>query len=170
MAKKVKDAIDTGAKHAKSAADKAAKRAKDVEALKRTPKGNDPFHREPMTLQQHELFIRNEFSAVELAFIAVAADVDPNLVAVNHMLATPEFRLARKLGQIGRGHQAVFDPEEVKDLDELILGEKGRAEGAMYRDVHRYLAKCVLDILVLPEGKDRLSKAIAHGQNFTPLD
>lgn len=30
MAKKVKDAIDSGAKHAKSAADKAAKRAKDA--------------------------------------------------------------------------------------------------------------------------------------------
>ena len=147
-----------------------AKRAKDVEALKRVPKGNDPFHQDPMTRQQHELFTRNEFSAVELAFIAVVADVDPNLVTVNHMLATAEFRLARKLGQIGHGHQAVFDPEEVKDLDELILGEKGRAEGAMYRDVHRYLAKCVLDILVLPAGKDRLSKAIARGQDFTLPD
>ncbi len=147
-----------------------AKRAKDVEALKRTPKGNDPLHREAMTRRQHELFTRNEFSAVELAFIAVAADVDPNLVTVNHVLATAEFRLARKLGQIGRGHQALFDPEEVKDLDELILGEKGRAEGAMYRDVHRYLAKCALDILVLPGGKDRLNKAIAHGQDFARPD
>lgn len=140
-----------------------AKRAKDIEALKRPPKGNDPFHQEPMTRQRHELFTRNEFSAAELAFIAVAADVDPNLVTVNHMLATPEFRLARKLGQIGRGHQAVFDPEEVKDLDELILGERGRDEGAIYRDVHRYLAKCALDILALPGGKDRLNKAIAPG-------
>jgi hypothetical protein len=147
-----------------------AKRAKDVEALKRPPKDNNPFHQEPMTRQQHELFTKNEFSAVELAFIAVAADVGPNLVTVNHVLATAEFRLARKLGQIGRGHQAVFDPEEVKDLDELILGEKGRAEGAMYRDVHRYLAKCALDILVLPGGKDRLNKAIAHGQDFALPD
>jgi hypothetical protein len=50
-----------------------AKRAKDVGASKRPPKGNNDFHHEPMTRQQHELFTRNEFSALELAFIAVAA-------------------------------------------------------------------------------------------------
>lgn len=143
-----------------------AKRAKVVETLKRPPKGTAPFRQEPMTRQQHQLFTRNAFSAAELAFIAVAADVDPNLVTVNHMLATREFRLARKLGQIGRGHQTVFDPEEVRDLDELLLGDQGRAEGAMYRDVHRYLAKCVLDILALPGGRARLNEAIAPRQEL----
>ncbi|MDU1497540.1 MAG: hypothetical protein E6614_01920 [Bradyrhizobium sp.] len=148
-----------------------AKRAKDVEALKRPPKGNNPFHQEPMTRQQHELFTRNEFSALELAFIAVAADVDPNLITINHVLATPEFRLARKLGQIGRGHQAVvLDSEEIKDLNELILGEQGHAEGAMYREVHRYLAECTLDILALPGGRDRLNDAIAQGQELAVAD
>ena len=123
-----------------------------------------------MTRGQHELFTRNEFSALELAFIAVAADVDPNLVTVNHVLATPEFRLARKLGQIGRGHQAVLDLEEIKDLNELILGEQGHAEGAMYREVHRYLAECTLDILALPGGRDRLNDAIAQGQELAVPD
>jgi len=43
MAKKVKDAIDTGAKHAKSAADKTAKRAKDAtdKAAKRARDATD---------------------------------------------------------------------------------------------------------------------------------
>jgi hypothetical protein len=143
-----------------------AKRAKDVEARKRSPKGNNDFHDEPMTRQEHELFTRHEFSALELTFIAVAADVDPNLVTVNHVLATPEFRLARKLGQIGRGHQTVFEQEEIKDLNELILGEQGHAEGAMYRDVHQYLAQCFVDLLALPGGRDRLNDAIVLGQEL----
>ncbi len=147
-----------------------AKRAKDVEALKRPPKDNNPFHQEPMTRQQHELFTRSKFSAVELAFVAVAADVDPNLVTVNHVLATTEFRLARKLGQIGRGHQAVFDPEEIRDLNELISGEQGRVEGAMYLDVQQYLAECIQDVMALPGGKARLDEAIAPGQDFALLD
>ncbi|MDU6322924.1 hypothetical protein, partial [Bradyrhizobium sp.] len=78
---------------------------------------------------------------------------------------------ARKLGQIGRGHQAVvLDSEEIKDLNELILGEQGHAEGAMYREVHRYLAECTLDILALPGGRDRLNDAIAQGQELAVAD
>lgn len=140
-----------------------AKRAKDIEALKRSPKGNNPFHQDPLTRHQHDLFTSNAFSAVELAFIAVAADVDPNLVTVSHMLATPEFRLARKLGQISRGHQTVFDSEQIKDLNELILVDHRHADSAMYREVHRYLAECILDILALPGGRDFLSDAISKG-------
>jgi hypothetical protein len=34
--------------------------------------------------------------------------------------------------------------EEIKDLKELILGERGHAEGAMFLEVHRYLAECAL--------------------------
>ncbi len=147
-----------------------AKRAKDMESLKRPPKGNNPFDRQAMTRGQHEMFTRNEFSPLELAFIAVAADVDPNLITVNHVLATPEFRLARKLGQIGRGHRTVFDSEEIKDLNELILGGRGHAEGTVYREVHRYLAECTLDILALPGGRDRLNDAIPQGQELALPD
>lgn len=147
-----------------------AKRAKKVEALRRPPKNNNPFHREPMTYQQHALFTRNEFSAVDLTFLAVAADIDPNLVTINHVLATPEFRVARKLGRIGRGHRISLDLEEMRDLKELILGKRGHAEGAMFREVHGYLAECALELLPMAEWSVRLDDAILHEQELTLPD
>lgn len=143
-----------------------AKRAKKVELLRRPSKGDSFFHREPMTRQQHMLFVGNEFSAIELAFVAVVADVDPNLITTNHILATPEFHLARKLGRTSRDSQTSFDLEEVKDLKELILGERGHADGAMYREVHRYLAECALEILPMDEWLNRVNEAIARGQEL----
>lgn len=147
-----------------------AKRSKKVEGLSRPPKGDNPFHREPLTSQQHALFVRNEFTAVELAFVALAADVDPNLLSTNHVLATPEFRLARKIGRIGRGNQLSFDGEEIRDLQELILGRRGHAGGAIYLEVHRYLAECALELLPRAEWSHRLNEAIARGQDLTLPD
>lgn len=125
---------------------KLAKRAKKIEALRRPPKDGNLFWREPMTRQQHALFSGDEFSAVELAVIAVVADVDPNLITANHILATPEFRLARKLGRIGRGVQATFDLDDEWVLREFVLGQRGHADGAMFQGVHRFLAGCARDI------------------------
>jgi hypothetical protein len=78
------------------------------------------------------------FRRLSWPFVAVATNVDPNLIATNHILATPEFHLARKLGPTGRNNQTSFDLEEVKDLKQLILGEEGHADGALYREVYRY--------------------------------
>ena len=143
-----------------------ANRATKVERLQRPPKGDNPFHREPMTAKQHAVFGRNEFSALELAFVAVAADVDPNLLTANHVLATPEFRLARKIGRIGRGHQASFDLDEVKDLKELILKGRGNAERVMYFEVHRYLADCALELMPATAWPHRLNDAISEGREL----
>jgi hypothetical protein len=147
-----------------------AKRFKKVEELRRAPKGDNPFHRDPMTLRQHALFAREEFTALELAFIAVAADVDPNLIVTNHVLATPEFRLARKIGRIGRGHGTSFDGEEIKDLKRLILADPNHAEGGIYADVDRYLIECARELLSTKEWLHRLNYAIATGQTLTLPD
>ena len=112
-----------------------------------------------MTSQQHAMFARNKFTALELAFVALAADVDPNLLTANHVLATPEFRLARKLGRIGRGNRTSLDNEEIRDLQELIFGRRGHAGGAMYLEVHRYLAECALELLPAAEQLHRLDDA-----------
>lgn len=151
--------------HATTVAEKKhqlSKQAKKQLQRRRAPKGNDPFAGEPATKQQIALFGHGDFSALELAFIAVAADVDPNLVSTNHALATPEFRIARKLGRMGRNHHTPLDIEEINDLQHLILGEAGHADTAMFQDVHRYLAECALELLPLDEWKRRLKDALAN--------
>jgi len=130
---------------------------------------NDSFANEPMSKRQHALFASAEFSAFELAFIATAADVDPNLISANHVLATPEFRLARKLGRAGRNHMTAFATEEIEDL-RLVLGEAGCAENAMYKDVHRYLAQCALELLPFNEWGQRIDDAQARKRELVLSD
>jgi hypothetical protein len=145
---------------------KVAKQADKLMKRRRAPKGNAAFGGEPATKRQLALFDSGEFSMLELAFIAVVADVDPNLVSPNHALASPEFRVARKLGRAGRGHQTSFEPEELSDLQHLILDRAGHAGGTMYQDVHRYLLECALELLPMDAWTKRSADALANKTRF----
>lgn len=114
---------------------------------------------EPMNPRQHELLSDGEFSAKELAYIASQADVDPNVLDPSHVLATPEFVLARKLGRLCRGAQIELNLVEVGDLHDWIFCKK-RME--IYSDIYDLLTQMAFSIRPAEWWAETLEGAIAR--------
>lgn len=114
---------------------------------------------EPMNPRQHELLSAGEFSAMELAYIASEADVDPNLLSPSHVLATPEFVLARKLGRLCRCAQLEFSHAEVGDLHDWLVCKKSIE---MYPDIHDFLTRMAFSIRSPEWWADALEGAITR--------
>ena len=98
----------------------------------------------PMTKGRHKYFSECPFSPFELTFIAFTADVDPNLLSTQHVLATPEFRLARMLRRLYWGQQVRPEFAELGLVHELVLGQPG--EHFTYTDTRAFLTKAALDL------------------------
>ena len=75
---------------------------------------------DPMTKEMHQAFTRRDFSPEELVFIAATAGIDPNLLCIAHVLATPEFRLAQMLRKMSFGEEYRAGPLEVGVLREMF--------------------------------------------------
>jgi len=74
----------------------------------------------PMTKEMHQAFTRRDFSPEELVFIAATAGIDPNLLCIAHVLATPEFRLAQMLRKMSFGEEYRAGPLELGVLREMF--------------------------------------------------
>lgn len=75
---------------------------------------------DPLTKEMHQEFRSHDFSTEELTFIASTAGIDPNLLCIPHVLATPEFRLALMLRKMSLGEQYKVGPLELGVLRELF--------------------------------------------------
>ncbi len=75
---------------------------------------------DPMTRALHQEFTSPDFSPEELTFIAAAAGIDPNLLCISHVLATPEFRLAQMLRKMNLREEYLAGPVELGLLRELF--------------------------------------------------
>ncbi|MGL3107266.1 hypothetical protein [Bradyrhizobium sp. BR 1432] len=75
---------------------------------------------DPMTKTMHQEFTRHDFSPEELVFVAATAGVDPNLLCIAHVLATPEFRLAQMLRKMNLREEYLAGPLELGVLRELF--------------------------------------------------
>ena len=99
---------------------------------------------DPMTKRRHQYFSECQFSPFELTFIAFTADIDPNLLSTQHVLATPEFNLARMLRRLYWGQQVRPEFAELSLVHELVFGPPG--DHAPYTDTRAFLAKAALDL------------------------
>jgi hypothetical protein len=99
---------------------------------------------DPMTKKRHADFSKSPFSPDELIFIASAVDIDPNLLSLEHVLATPEFNLARKLRSCLYNERVVLDPVELQLLHELICCPP--AGPVLYPKVREFLAQLALEL------------------------
>jgi hypothetical protein len=99
---------------------------------------------DPMTKRRHKYFSEGHFSPFELTFIAFTADVDPNLLSTRHVLATPEFNVARMLRRLYWGQQVRPEFAELRIVYELVFGPPG--EHTPYTDTRAFLAKAVLEL------------------------
>lgn len=75
---------------------------------------------DPMTKEMHQEFTSRDFSPEELVFVAATAGVDPNLLCIAHVVATPEFRLAQMLRKMSLREQYKAGPLELGVLRELF--------------------------------------------------
>ena len=99
---------------------------------------------DPMTKAQHEYLSHGDFSPFELTFIAHAADVDPNLISIEHVLATPLFTIARMLRRLYVGQQVRPEFAELDALSELIFGTPGKP--VLYPVSREFVLKAALDL------------------------
>jgi hypothetical protein len=113
----------------------------------RRKKPFDPTKKEVMTKYEHSLIVANAFTAVELAEIAIRADIEPNLLCSAHALAWPEFGIARKIGRLGGGQGVKFDAREIALLHRAILVDEERRPQSMFSAVHALLAEYALDAM-----------------------
>lgn len=72
------------------------------------------------TKEMHQALTSRDFSPEELVFIAATAGVDPNLLCIGHVMATPEFRLAQMLRKMSLGEECRAGPLELGVLRELF--------------------------------------------------
>ena len=75
---------------------------------------------DPMPRALHQEFTSPDFSPEELTFIAATAGIDPNLLCISHVPATPEFRLAQMLRKMSLGEEYLAGPLELGVLRELF--------------------------------------------------
>ncbi|WP_441524544.1 hypothetical protein [Bosea sp. TAB14] len=125
----------------------------------RRRKAYDPTKVEIMTKREHSILTQNSFSAKELAEIAFLADVDVNLLCMSHVLASPEFAMARKLGRWAQGKDLTFDAREIFLLDRLVVPENGRRPPSVFAEVHELLADYALDVMPFGAWRERLAAA-----------
>jgi len=98
---------------------------------------------DPMTKEMHQGFTSHDFSPDELVFIAATAGIDPNLLCIAHVLATPEFRLAQMLRKMSLGEQYRAGPLELGVLRELFgLTVSGRC----YQETRSILTSRALEL------------------------
>ena len=99
---------------------------------------------DPMTKAQHEYLSHGDFSPFELAFVAHAADVDPNLISIEHVLATPLFVVARMLRRLYARQQLRPEFAELEPLSELIFTTPGKP--VLYPVAREFVAKAAFDL------------------------
>jgi hypothetical protein len=99
---------------------------------------------DPMSRALHQEFTRPDFSPEELNFIAATAGIDPNLLCISHVLATPEFRLAQMLRKMSLGEEYPAGLLELSVLRELF--GLAAADGC-YPEVRALLRSLALECL-----------------------
>lgn len=122
----------------------------------------DDYLDEPMNPRQHEILSGGDFSAKDLAYVAMTTDTDPNLLSPEHVLATPEFALARKLGRLSRGARIELAPIEVLDLRDIIAHEPAR----IYAETHEFIRDLAFAIRPRAIWEATLEDAAARGQTL----
>jgi hypothetical protein len=99
---------------------------------------------DPMTKAQHEYLSHGDFSPFELAFVAHAADVDPNLISIEHVLATPLFTIARMLRRLYTRRQLRPEFAELDALSDLIFATHGKP--VLYPVAREFVARAAFDL------------------------
>ncbi|MBX9842119.1 MAG: hypothetical protein K2Z80_09970 [Xanthobacteraceae bacterium] len=122
--------------------------------------GQDPFAPEPMVAAQHLLFSGGNFTALQLGYVAMMADIDPNLLSPVHALATPEFTLARLLGRAARGWEIELTARQANDLRSCL--EESVAQ-AMYGDVRELIRRAALELKPLATWLRTIERTIVVG-------
>lgn len=117
---------------------------------------------EPMNPRQHGILSGGDFSPGDLAYVAMAADIDPNLLSPAHVLATPEFVLARKLGRLSRVGSIELPPIEVLDLWDILAGEPT----CLYAEAHKFLTDLAFAIRPREVWETTLEDAAARRQTL----
>jgi hypothetical protein len=142
LAKAIKKAENRAAKRAEKSLQEEKDLASGLQRRRRW-RPLDPVA-DPMSKRWHDYFAGNDFSAFELMFIGFSADVDPNLLSTKHVLATPEFNLARMLRRLFCRQQVRPEFAELSLVHELVFGSSDTS--SLYADIRAFLAKAALDL------------------------
>jgi hypothetical protein len=100
---------------------------------------------DPMTKQERAALAASEFSAKELAEIALLADIDPNELCPTQVLAWPEFAVARQIGRLARGGDIHLYGDDAKTAREILFDPVTSA-ASMYADARALIRDFALSL------------------------